>query len=170
MAFYGAIFAVVIVVIILTWRMRVSIWRFLDMAALFAAVGQFFGRIGNIINGDVIGYPTTLPWGVVYANPNSFAPKHDIAYQPAAVYEAIIDIILFTILWRLRNKFRAGVLFFIYIFGYSLSQILVFIVRDNEIILFGLKQAQLTAMGVIIAAALLFWWFLRRQRRPQAPA
>jgi phosphatidylglycerol---prolipoprotein diacylglyceryl transferase len=165
MAFYGAIFAVVITIVVLAWRMKIPVWTILDTAVIFATVGQFFGRIGNIINGDVIGYPTSLPWGFIYAHPDSFAPRHDIAYQPAAVYEAIIDIILFTILWRLRNKFRAGILFFIYIFGYSLSQILVFIVRDNEIILFGFKQAQLTAMGVIIAAALLFWWYIRRQNR-----
>lgn len=144
--------------------MKISIWKFLDVAVLFAVVGQFFGRIGNIINGDIIGYPTTLPWGFIYANPNSFAPSHDIAYQPAAVYEALINIVLFTILWRLRNKVKTGVLFFIYIFGYSLSQLIVFVWRDNEVIFFGLKQAQLTAIGVIIVTAIFFLWFLRRQR------
>jgi phosphatidylglycerol---prolipoprotein diacylglyceryl transferase len=168
MAFYGAIFAVVITVIVLAWRMRVSIWKFLDVAVLFAAVGQFFGRIGNIINGDVIGYPTTLPWGFTYANPNSFAPRHDIAYQPAAVYEAIINIILFSLLWWLRRRAKPGILFFVYIFGYSLSQIIVFIWRDNEILLLGLKQAQLTAIAVIIFTAIVFFWYLRQQRRQKA--
>lgn len=168
MAFYGAIFAVVITVIILAWRMKISIWKILDMAVLFGAVGQFFGRIGNIINGDIIGYPTTLPWGFVYANPNSFPPRHDIAYQPAAAYEAIIDIIIFLTLWLLRNKVKPGMLFFIYIFSYSVSQILVFFVRDNIILYFGLKQAQLTAIGVIIAGIILFIWYLRHQRTTPA--
>jgi phosphatidylglycerol:prolipoprotein diacylglycerol transferase len=161
MAFYGAVFAVVITVIVMAWRMRISIWKFLDTTAIFAVVGQFFGRIGNIINGDIIGYPTTLPWGFVYANPNSLAPRHDIAYQPAAVYEALINIILFGLLWWLRNRVKPGILFFIYIFGYSLSQIIVFFWRDNEVILFGLKQAQITAIGVIIVAGIIFWWYSR---------
>jgi phosphatidylglycerol:prolipoprotein diacylglycerol transferase len=164
MAFYGAIFAVVIVLIIITWRMRFSIWKLLDVAAIFAAVGQFFGRIGNIINGDIIGYPTTLPWGFVYANPNSFPPSHTIAYQPAAVYEAIINIIIFSILWMLRNKYRPGVLFFIYIFLYSISQFLIFFVRDNVVVFLGLKQAQITALVVMLVAAVIFVWFLRTQR------
>ena len=86
MAFYGAIFAVVIVMLVVAKRLGISILKLMDVAALFGVVGQFFGRIGNFINGDVIGYPTNLPWGVVYANSNSFAPRHDIAYQPAAVY------------------------------------------------------------------------------------
>ena len=163
MAFYGAIFAVVITIIVLARRMRVSIWPFLDLAVIFGAVGQFFGRIGNIINGDIIGYPTTLPWGFVYANPNSFPSSHTTAYQPAAAYEAIIDIILFSILWWLRNRVKPGILFFIYILGYSMSQLIVFIWRDNEIILLGLKQAQITAIAVMILAALAFGGFIRYQ-------
>ena len=170
MAFYGAIFAVVIVIIIFAWQLKLPLWEFLDTAAIFAVVGQFFGRIGNIINGDVIGYPTTLPWGVVYANPNSFAPRHDIAYQPAAIYEALINVILFSLLWWLRNRVKKGILFFVYIFTYSLSQIIVFIWRDNEIVLFGLKQAQVTAIGVIIAAAVLLWGFIKWSNRSEKHA
>jgi phosphatidylglycerol---prolipoprotein diacylglyceryl transferase len=169
MAFYGAIFAVVIAIIIMTWRMHIPIWKFLDMAGLFAVVGQFFGRIGNIINGDVVGYPTTLPWGVIYANPNSLAPSHTIAYQPAAAYEAISNIILFVILWLLRNKFKPGILFFIYVIGYSLFQVALFFGRDNVVIAFGLKQAQLTAIGVIIVGAIILFLLLRHYRRVKAP-
>jgi phosphatidylglycerol---prolipoprotein diacylglyceryl transferase len=165
MAFYGAIFAVVLTILILTWRMKVPIWKFLDTAVVFAAVGQFFGRIGNIINGDVIGYPTDLPWGFIYAHPNSFAPRHDIAYQPAAVYEAIINILLFSLLWGIRNRVKPGILFFVYIIGYSISQVIVFFWRENEIIMLGLKQAQLTALAVIIAAAVLFIFYARHQQK-----
>jgi phosphatidylglycerol---prolipoprotein diacylglyceryl transferase len=163
MAFFGAIFAVVLTIVILTWRMQVSIWRFLDTAVIFGAVGQFFGRIGNVINGDVLGYPTTLPWGFVYANPNSFAPRHDIAYQPAAIYEMIANIILFSILWSVRKRVKTGILFFIYLLGYSVSQIIVFIWRDNELIIFGLKQAQLTAIGVLVVASIGLFLFFRHQ-------
>ena len=170
MAFYGAIFAVVLVLFIAGWRMKFSILKFLDVAALFAVVGQFFGRIGNIINGDVIGPPTNLPWGFVYANPNSFPPRHDIAYQPAAVYEALIDILLFGILWWLRKKVKPGMLFFVYIIGYSLSQIFVFIWRDNAAVFLGLKQAQLTAIGTIIVAVAVFLVLFIRQRKLKAKA
>lgn len=156
MAFYGAIFAVVLAVVIVAWRMKFSIWKILDVAVLFASIGQFFGRIGNIINGDILGYQTTLPWGFIYANPNSFAPRHDVAYQPAAVYEAIINIIIFSILWTLRKRVRDGQLFFLYILLYSLSQFAIFFIRDNEIVFAGLKQAQVTALGVIVALGVLY--------------
>jgi phosphatidylglycerol---prolipoprotein diacylglyceryl transferase len=165
MAFYGAIFAGIIALLIASWRLRISILKLLDFGALFGVVGQFFGRIGNFINGDVIGYPTNLPWGVVYANPNSFTPRHDIAYQPAAAYEALINVLLFSLLWWLRNKVKPGILFFVYILGYSLSQIIIFFWRDNLVIFFGLKQAQLTAIGVIIVAVVIFLVLFKRQRK-----
>ena len=165
MAFYGAIFAVVLILLILGWRLKFSILKMLDVAALFAIVGQFFGRIGNIINGDVIGYPTNLPWGFVYANPNSFAPRHDIAYQPAAVYEALINILLFSVLWWQRKKVKSGVLFFIYIVCYSVSQIIVFAWRDNEVVFLGLKQAQLTAIGVLIVSLIIFPLLFKRRSK-----
>jgi phosphatidylglycerol---prolipoprotein diacylglyceryl transferase len=167
MAFYGAIFGVVVVFLIAGWRMKFSILPLMDVAALFAVVGQFFGRIGNFINGDVIGYATSLPWGVVYAHPNSFAPRHDVAYHPAAVYEALSNIILFVILWTLRKKLKPGVLFFIYILGYSLSQIIVFTWRDNDVIFWGLKQAQLTAIAVILVSIVVFMVVMLHQRRIQ---
>ena len=165
MAFYGAIFAVVIVLVVGGWYYKMPILKLFDVAGLFAVVGQFFGRIGNIINGDILGYPTNLPWGFVYSNPNSFAPRHDIAYQPAAVYEALIDILLFIILWQFRNKYKPGVLFFLYIVGYSLSQIIVFFFRDNVTVFLGLKQAQLTAIAVIVIAMVAFWIISRLQRQ-----
>jgi phosphatidylglycerol---prolipoprotein diacylglyceryl transferase len=164
MAFYGAIFAVVITIIIMTWRMKMPLWRLLDVAVLFAAVGQFWGRIGNIVNGDIVGFQTTLPWGIVWANPGSFVANHSVAYQPAAVYEAIINVIIFNILWTQRNRYRGGVLFFMYIFLYSISQFLIFFVRDNEVIFWGLKQAQLTAIAVMLVAAVGLWWYMRTKQ------
>jgi phosphatidylglycerol---prolipoprotein diacylglyceryl transferase len=169
MAFYGAIFAVVITIAIICRRMKISVWKVLDVAVIFGTVGQFFGRIGNVINGDVIGYATTLPWGFIYDHPDSFVPSHTTAYQPAAIYEMIINIIIFCILWPLRKKVRTGMLFFIYLIAYSLSQIIVFFWRDNEVLFLGLKQAQLTAIGVLILAIAALIWYLRRQKKVDSP-
>ena len=73
MAFFGAIF---LVISTLFWRARVERINplvLIDAGVLFAAAGQIFGRIGNLINGDIVGYQSTLPWSTVYINPNSWA-------------------------------------------------------------------------------------------------
>ena len=60
---------------------------------------------------------------------------------------------------------EAGILFFIYILGYSVSQIIVFTWRDNEVVFLGLKQAQLTAIAVIMVAVVVFLFIFSRRRR-----
>lgn len=165
MAFYGAVFGGVAAIVVMCWRRRIDLLKFLDLAGIFAVVGQSFGRIGNIINGDILGYPTSLPWGFAYVNPNSFAPQKGVAYQPAAVYELIFNIVFFTVLWRLRFRFKApGMLFATWLVGYSLGQILIFFVRDNVVLFLGLKQAQLTAIVVLLFCIPLVWYIRSRER------
>jgi phosphatidylglycerol:prolipoprotein diacylglycerol transferase len=179
MAFFGAIFAVLVTLVVLAWQERISFWWLADGAAIFAAVGQFFGRIGNVVNGDILGAPTNLPWGFVYTNPNSFAPSHLIAYQPAAIYEMICDLILIGILFFLQSRVKvAGLLVTVYLIGYAVTQFAVFFLRDTEpVVGFGLKQAQLTSIVVFVAALLIGIYRLRAGptvagpvAAPEAPA
>ncbi len=163
MAFYGAIFAVLLTLWFLAPREKVPFWWLADGAAILAAVGQFFGRIGNVVNGDILGSPTLLPWGFVYAHPNSFAPSHVISYQPAAIYEMICDLALIGILYALQRRVRvSGLIITVYLLGYAVTQFAVFFLRDSEpIVAFGLKQAQLTSIVVFIAALALGAWRIR---------
>ena len=105
MAFFGAIF---LIIPVLLWRARaerINPLVLIDAGVLFAAAGQIFGRIGNLINGDIIGYRSTLPWSTVYQHPASWACQIaatcHVPVQPAAGYE---------LLPRFRPK-RAGVTF-----------------------------------------------------------
>jgi phosphatidylglycerol:prolipoprotein diacylglycerol transferase len=161
MAFYGAIFAVVAVIAWFAWREHYPLWKFLDAGALFAVLGQAFGRIGNIINGDIVGYPTSLPWGTVYTNPHSLAPELGVAYQPAAAYELLFNLCFFAVLWGLRRRLAPGWLFVIYIFGYCVGQFGIFFLRANSVLWLGLKQAQWTAIVVFVLTIPVALWLYR---------
>jgi phosphatidylglycerol:prolipoprotein diacylglycerol transferase len=159
MAFYGAIF---LVLATLFWRSKVEHVNPLvltDAAVLFASVGQIFGRFGNIINGDIIGYPSTLPWSTVYQHPQSWACLQpatcNVPVQPAAAYEIVCNIVLMVMLFSLARRVRRpGVLTLVYLFSYTVTQFLVFFWRTNEYVSFlgitGLKQAQWTSLIVFI--------------------
>ncbi len=161
MAFYGAIFCVIPMLI---WRARCERMNALvlvDAGVLFAAVGQIFGRFGNLINGDIIGYRSTLPWSTVYQNPASWAcptlnaPTCNAPVQPAAGYEMLANIAtLLVMLYLARRITRPGVLMLVYLYAYSISQFLLFFVRDNVYVHFlgidVLKQAQWTSLFVFL--------------------
>src|SRR5437763_15375273 len=102
MAYFGAIFGGALALIISAWRWHMPLWSLLDVGALGMAIGQTIGRIGNIINGDIVGYKTN-GWGFEYTNPHTFPPP-DTPVQPANLYELLISLALFILLWSLRKR------------------------------------------------------------------
>jgi len=175
MAFFGAIFLVIPTIF---WRARVERINplvALDAGVLFAAAGQIFGRIGNIINGDIIGYRSTLPWSTVYQNPNSWACLNpatcNVPVQPAAGYELLTNVVVLAIMFYLaRRVSRPGVLLLFYLYAYSITQFLLFFVRDNVIVTFlgldwGLKQAQWTSL-VLLIVLLPITYLISRYSKP----
>jgi phosphatidylglycerol:prolipoprotein diacylglycerol transferase len=169
MAFYGAVFLGAAAAFVMSRIKQLSFAVILDASALFIPVAQTIGRIGNIINGDITGYASSLPWATQYTNSNNtFVASHTVAYDPAAVYELLFSLALFVIVWRFRFRFRVpGTLFVLWLVLYSAGQFVLFFDRANVVVLFGLKQAQLTAVGVMLVAvpAYLVWrrYYLNRR-------
>ena len=169
MAFFGAIFASLIVLFVMSRRHHINFWDLLDAGVLFAAVGQPIGRLGNVMNGEILGPPSDLPWAIRYTNPASMAPHLGVAYQPANLYEAAGTLVILGVLLYLRRRgVPPGVLGLAYLVLYPVSQLIVFYWRtDSETpaILWGLKQAQLTSLAMlltIVPLALLLWLRWRR--------
>jgi phosphatidylglycerol---prolipoprotein diacylglyceryl transferase len=169
MAFFGAIIASVTTILVLSWRRGYSFWLLFDSGVLFAVVGQPIGRIGNVINGDILGYQSNLPWATAYDNPNAVLQPgylRGVAYQPAAVYEALGTIVIGLILWMLlRRRVQVGVMAIAYVALYAVSQFAIFFLRGSEPAIFlGLKQAQWTAIGMLVLGVPLLVMAWRRWR------
>jgi phosphatidylglycerol:prolipoprotein diacylglycerol transferase len=168
MAFFGAMAGGAVAVAISSWRWHIPFWNLLDVGAIGMTIGQAFGRVGNIINGDIVGYKTN-GWGFEYTNPNTFGPPN-VPVQPASLYELLISLALFILLWNLRTRIHpAGMLAMIYIVLYSVSQFFIFFLRDNIVILGGLKQAQVTSLVVIALTLPVIAYLLRTERQADRP-
>lgn len=152
MAFFGAVFGGLVAAYVMARLRAVSFPLVLDVAAVFGPLAQAFGRVGNLVNGDILGYPSHLPWATRYTNPNNtFVPSHVVAYAPAAAYELLFSVALFVLVWMLRYRLRPpGTLFVVWLAVYCAGQFLLFFARANPVVAFGLKQAQLTAVVILI--------------------
>jgi phosphatidylglycerol:prolipoprotein diacylglycerol transferase len=172
MAFFGAIIVGFATLAICAWRYGYNPWIALDGGVLFAVVGQPIGRIGNIINGDILGAPSTLPWATAYSNPAAIlqphfslcTPAQCIAYQPAAAYEAIGTILIGVILYLLlRRNPRPGVLAITYVGLYAISQLILFQFRASEPPgPLGLREAQWTSIAMLVIAVPALYLVWRR--------
>lgn len=174
MAFFGAIIAGFITLAVCAWRYRINPWMVLDGGVFFAVVGQPIGRIGNLINGDILGSQSTLPWATAYTFESPPGSGHcailqpgffcGVSYQPAALYEAIGTIIIGIVLFLLlRRGMRAGIISIVYVALYAVSQLVLFQFRKSEPPgPLGLREAQWTAIAMLLLAVPLLALLWRR--------
>jgi phosphatidylglycerol:prolipoprotein diacylglycerol transferase len=147
---YGAILGAILGIWIYSRFSKFRFGYFADLVAPGVLLAQAVGRVGCTINGCCYGLPTSLPWGVVYTQPESYAPL-GVAVHPTQIYEIIYLLIIFGVVYSLRGRLKPeGSLFLVYISFYSLWRIGIDFLREGTPFLFGLHQAQV--IGIIVLA------------------
>ncbi len=129
-----------------------------DLVAPFLPLGQAIGRLGNFLASDAYGLPTSLPWAVYQAG----AFRH-----PVQLYELILDLILFAVLFRRRYySFRDGELFQIYIIGYSLIRFPLEFLRyqPTPVPFLGLTLVQWLCITAVLGFSLQFYLYRKETR------
>lgn len=123
-----------------------------DLAAPGTILAQAVGRVGCLINGCCYGTETTAPWSAIYTQPESYAPI-GIPTQPTVIFEIIYNLVVFGILLKLRDRFKPnGSLYLIYLSLYSIWRIGIDFIREGKPFLFGLHQAQVIGIIILIIA------------------
>ncbi|MFZ0887570.1 MAG: prolipoprotein diacylglyceryl transferase [Candidatus Binataceae bacterium] len=139
-----------------------------DVSGPALALGQGIGRIGCQLAGDGDwGLPSKLPWAMAYPraivgwNPQTvltldshgslvsgFYPG--VRVHPAPIYETILYLGVFAVLWSLRKKLHVdGRLFYLYLILAGASRFLVEFIRVNPRVMLGLSEAQLIAIAMM---------------------
>ena len=162
MSFHGGLIGVVIANFIFARQNKLNGWKLLDLCAVLAPIGLFFGRIANFINMEVMGRPTDMPWGVVF-NGHTTIPRH-----PSPLYEAFGEgIVLFALMWCLYKKTNLkshpGALSGVLAMSYAVVRIVceMFRAPDAQIgflTTWGLTMGQLLSGVMFIIGAGLFVW------------
>ena len=122
MSFHGGLLGVLAAGWWWSRRHALHVFDTIDFVAPMVPIGLGLGRLGNFINGELWGKPTTLPWGMLYPQ----ARAEDVAYvgahpqwlaalqqfgalprQPSELYELALEgIVMFTVLWLVSLKPR----------------------------------------------------------------
>lgn len=116
LASHGGTFGLMIALWLYVRRTKLNIWRVLDNIAIATPTTAFFIRIGNLMNSEIIGKPTDVPWAFIFEQVDML-PRH-----PGQLYEALAYAVLMFIGWRLYRSHpqRVGTGFF---FGLCLTYI-----------------------------------------------
>ena len=156
MSFHGALIGVILVNIFYARRLNFSVFSMIDLLATIVPLALMLGRIGNFINGELVGRETEVPWAIVFPLHGGYVPRH-----PSQLYGALVEgVLLFVILYSqrryLRIKAYQSILF---LFAYGLGRFIVGFFRafDPQIgaIWLGLSLGQLFCLAMIGGALFL---------------
>ncbi len=164
-AFYGGLVLVPAAMGIYLWRKRLSV-SYLDATAVGLAFGYAVGRIGDLIAGEHHGGPSHLPWAIAYTHPGAEVPQLGVPYQPGALYEIVLGLVIFAVLWSLRWRLRTLMAVWWFVGLYSLGRFVMFFYRSGSpTSALGLKTEQWVSL-CLFAVALAGGWLTARRHVP----
>lgn len=188
--FWGGLIGGTLAVMLVIWRKRIPMMRIFDVGAPAIAAAYAVGRTGCWAVGDDYGKPWPGGWLAVEfpqgAPPSTVAnltrdfgvhfppgtdPNTVVAVYPTQLLEVGMALVMFGILWRLRDhKHAEGWLFGVYCVLAGIERFIVefFRAKDDRIASAGgLSMAQLIAIGFVLVG--VFWMWLRRDVAPGRP-
>jgi phosphatidylglycerol:prolipoprotein diacylglycerol transferase len=170
---WGGLFGAIAGAYIWSWRSHFSFWKIIDAGGAGAMIGLAVGRIGDVINGEHHGTPTTLPWGVEYVNPNTLG-QPGLVVHPEVAYEMLLCLVILAAILpfhrRLTKLLPAGVLGLTYLGVYAAGRFFLSYLRTDPAVFAGLRQAQLASALMVLVAVVAIPILFQRRRATAAPA
>ncbi len=166
LAIWGGVAGGLLAAGILAWKNHWNFARLLDAGAPGLVLAQAIGRIACVITGDAMGKPTTGPFGFAYTSPHALVPQLGVYYTPMPVYELIVNLGIFTLLWQLRKKrIPDGLMFLTYLILYSVERFFLAFTSSYQTLALGMTQSQIVALASL---AIALPWFVILQQRSRA--
>lgn len=151
LASHGGAVGILIALWLFARKKKMSFWLAVDWTVIPATLAAVFIRIGNFFNQEILGIPTTLPWGIVFLHPADFGPI--TPRHPVQLYEAVGYLCIFLLLfliWQRKFPFKpigkiTG-LFLVLVFGFRFVMEYLKVEQSAH-----LSQTALLTMGQILS-------------------
>jgi phosphatidylglycerol---prolipoprotein diacylglyceryl transferase len=130
LASHGGTIGLIISLYLYSKKYQIKYLKILDLIAIVAPLGATFIRLANLMNSEMIGNPTNMPWAFIFKRVDNI-PRH-----PAQLYEAIANLIIFVIVLTIyktkRIKLGNGFLFGVALTLIFTMRILIEFVKINQ--------------------------------------
>lgn len=135
LASHGA--AIGIIIALWLFSKRVShrpIWWILDRIVITVALAGVFIRLGNLMNSEIIGLPTELPWGFRFLKAGVADPM--LPRHPSQIYESLCYLLTFATLmymyWKTNAKEKLGLLFGVFLVMIFTARFAIEFLKENQ--------------------------------------
>ena len=142
-------------------KYRLRLWFVLDQVAIVVPLAGFFIRLGNLMNSEIIGKPTDLPWAFVFVKEDHF-PRH-----PTQLYEAIAYLLIFMLVYWLAGRYakQEGYYFGLVLVLLFSFRLLIEFLKENQVAFEAgllLDMGQLLSIPFILAGLIIL--YLKRRK------
>lgn len=162
MSFHGGVLGMLFSMMAYSIHHKIDLFKLSDVICAAAPIGLFFGRLANFINGELVGKPTSMPWGVVFKGDDF--PRH-----PSQLYEAALEgLVLFFVLFMIKRytEMKAGTVSGVFLIGYGVFRASVEFVREPDIqigLIAGvISMGQVLCLPMIFGGAILIFYANRK--------
>lgn len=179
LASHGAAIGILIALYLYVRKNKMSFLWLIDRISVVTALGGFFIRLGNLMNSEIYGRPTDLPWGFRFVRDMSrvnFTDPHTgevigkhLPCHPTQIYEALSYLLLFFILFyvirKYGDKLKNGIIFGWFLIGLFTARFLIEYLKyeqsEFEIQMMynmHLNMGQLLSLPFILFGIILLFW------------
>lgn len=165
---YGGVLGIVIGVFAWSLKERFvgwvrMFWGLLDVLSIGALLGQAIGRIGNYLNQELYGSPTTLPWKIFISPEKRMKGYESVSYyHPLFLYESLWNLIGFYFLYRMAAgrylHVGKGNYLLVYLFWYALGRTWLEYFRIEVWMVGQVPMASLIGVFILLVSLLIFWF------------
>ncbi|MBU3941127.1 MAG: prolipoprotein diacylglyceryl transferase [Nanoarchaeota archaeon] len=150
LAFHTGFFLVIIVMIFYCKKRNIKFFDLADILVIPLALGLAIGRIGNLINKEILGKVTSLPWAITINN---------IKRHPSQIYELISNLAIGSYLFYLfkNKKLPSGFIFWTFVAIYSIIRFFLDFLKDWPPVIYHLSWAQLFSIPLFIIAVIMLY-------------
>jgi len=136
----------------------------LDRIVIVVALAGFFIRMGNLMNSEIYGIQTDLPWGFIFERRDELVPKH-----PTQIYEALFYLVIFLVLFFIYRKkgvkIQQGLLFGLFLVTLFSVRFLIEFIKEPQV---GFEENMVLNMGQILSIPFIIlgiYMLIRSQKK-----
>jgi len=169
-ASHGAAIGILVCLWIFSRKAKLPYMWGLDRVSIVVPIGGALIRLGNLMNSEIYGGPTDLPWGFIFVRDGQSIPMH-----PTQIYEALAYLALFLVMWYLYFKKdiarkQPGLLIGIMLVWLFFARFLIEYVKWNQVAFeesMALNMGQILSIPFIaVGIALIVWSFINHKKHP----
>lgn len=135
---HGAAFTILFALWLIARKYQKKYLWILDRVVMVVALGGLFIRTGNLMNSEIFGLPTTLPWGFRFIRSASWyePPCNALPCHPTQIYEALsyffIFICLIRYFFKQHSRLKDGIIFGWFLIGVFGMRFLIEFLKANQ--------------------------------------